>query len=91
MFASSATDDKDFGIIQDRHPATEFIESFLVNFDVAGFPGQQCIDSHIILVLEVSFSGEEHGDAELVAFLDGVLVADRAAGLDDGGDSVLGS
>ena len=40
-------------------------------------------------MLEVSFSGEEHGNAELVAFLDGVLVADRAAGLRDGCHAVL--
>ena len=40
-------------------------------------------------MFEVSFSGEEHGDAELVAFLDRVLVADGAARLDNGLDAVL--
>ena len=43
----------------------------------------------MFLVLEVSFSGKEHGYAELVAFLDGVFVADRTAGLDYGLDTVL--
>ena len=40
-------------------------------------------------MLEVAFAGEEHGDVELVAFIDRVLVADRAAGLDDCFDAVL--
>ncbi len=40
-------------------------------------------------MLEVTLAGEDHGDAVLVACLDGILVTDRSAGLDDGGDACL--
>ena len=38
----------------------------------------------------MSHPSEHHGYAQLVAGLDGVFVADGAAGLDDGGYAVLG-
>ncbi len=50
-------------------------------FQVDGLPilflaGFQIEYSHGLLVFEMAFAGEEHGDAEFVAFLDRVLVAD---------------
>ena len=40
------------------------------------------------LVAEVAGAGEHHRDAVLVAGVDGLLVAHRAAGLDDGGHAM---
>src|SRR5579885_3636829 len=42
------------------------------------------------LMAEVAFAGEDHGDAVAVGHADGFVVADRAAGLDDGGDACSG-
>ena len=44
----------------------------------------------MILMFEMTFSSEDHGDAKLVAFLDGILVADGSARLHDGFHAVLG-
>lgn len=44
----------------------------------------------ILLMLEVAHAGEEHGHAMFVGGLDGFLVPDGAAGLDDGGDAGSG-
>ena len=41
-------------------------------------------------MFEMTFSGEDHCDAKLVAFLDGILVADGSARLHDGFHAVLG-
>lgn len=41
-------------------------------------------------VSKVAGSGEDHGEAEAVGGLDGVLVADGASGLGYGDDSALG-
>ena len=40
-------------------------------------------------VLKVTHAGEDHRDAILIAGVDGVLIADAAARLDDAGDARL--
>ena len=42
-------------------------------------------------MLEMSFSGKQHGDAGLVGFLDGIFVANGSARLDDGLDPIVRS
>ncbi len=39
---------------------------------------------------EVAFACENHGDRIVIRHADGLLVADGAAGLDDGGDTYFG-
>ena len=51
---------------------------------------KQLSATKMILMFEMTFSGEDHGDAKLVAFLDGILVADGSARLHDGFHAVLG-
>ena len=43
----------------------------------------------MILMFEMTFSGEDHSDAKLVALLDGILVADGSAWLHDGFHALL--
>src|SRR5687767_4295225 len=47
------------------------------------------VDTGIGLVLEVTASGEDHRHVVAIGHLDGHLVADAAAGLDDRGDPGL--
>ena len=51
---------------------------------------KQLSATKMILMFEMTFSSEDHGDAKLVAFLDGILVADGSARLHDGFHAVLG-
>lgn len=43
------------------------------------------------LMFKMTNTCYNHGNAELVGFVDGVLVAEGSAGLDDGGDPCGGS
>ena len=47
------------------------------------------LSATMILMFEMTFSGEDHGNAKLVALLDGILVADGSTRLNNGLHSIL--